>query len=315
MLKAYDYIDATADRNTIQKSENFNKELKLAKKAVSRVLQMEQGNSPVCPGCAGRKLSVFFTKWGVDYLRCPDCGTIFCEVDDETLAEYHSDQDLNEFRSRDEYQQEASEKRRFSWQEIIDWIQFRSFRYLKKNKGLSIVSGGDRFTGFTEMVKNSDICGSYSLLGVSDSPAEVALSFNLLQQSNAPVEHLTALNRQLENGGLLFLSARIGSGFDILVLKEHAQVYPYEYVTLLSRESLTAVLEKAGFEVLDYSTPGAMDVGYVQSKREAIPQDDLFIRNLIFDSDSTTLREFQRFLQKSGMSSYAQIVARKREER
>ena len=92
MLKAYDYIDATADRNTIQKSENFNKELKLAKKAVSRVLQMEQGNSPVCPGCAGRKLSVFFTQWGVDYLRCPDCGkvhAIFGESHADDIAKAH----------------------------------------------------------------------------------------------------------------------------------------------------------------------------------------------------------------------------------
>lgn len=315
MLKAYDYIDATADRKTIQKSENFNQELKLAKKAVSRVLQIEQGAAPVCPGCASKNLSVFFAKWGVDYLRCADCGTIFCEVDDETLEAYHSDANLNDFRSRDAYQQEASEKRRFSWQEIIDWIQFRAYRYLKKNKGLSMVSGGDRYTGFAEMMKESDICGSYSVLGESDSRAEVALSFNLIQQSNSPEEHLTALNRQLQDGGLLFLSARIGSGFDILVLREHAQVYPYEYVTLLSRDGLANLLEKAGFELLDYSTPGAMDVGYVQSKRAAIPQDDLFIRNLIFDSDSTTLREFQRFLQKSGMSSYAQIVARKREER
>lgn len=315
MLKAYDYIDATADRKTIQKSENFNRELKLAKKAVSRVLQIEQGSAPICPGCASKKLSVFFTKWGVDYLRCSDCGTIFCEVDDDTLSEYHNDAELTEFRSKEEYQQEACEKRRFSWQEIIDWIQFRTYRYLKKNKGLSIVSGGDRFRGFTEMVKQSDICGSYSFLGDGDSRAEVALSFNLIQQVNSPEEHLNALNRSLEKGGLLFLSARIGSGFDILVLKEHAQVYPYEYVTLLSKDGLMNQLEKAGFELLDYSTPGAMDVGYVQSKREAIPQDDLFIRNLIFDSDSTTLREFQRFLQKSGMSSYAQIVARKREER
>ncbi len=315
MLKAYDYVDATADRKTIQKSENFNRELKLAKKAVNRVLQIEQGAAPLCPGCESKKLSVFFTKWGVDYLRCSDCGTIFCEVDDETLKEYHSDADLTEFRSRDEYQQEASEKRRFSWQEIIDWIQFRAYRYLKKNKGLDIVSGGDRFSGFVDMVKESDICGSYSSVEDGSNNAEVALSFNLIQQSNSPEEHLNTLNKSLKNGGLLFLSARIGSGFDILVLKEHAQVYPYEYVTLLSKEGLVNLLDKTGFEVLDYSTPGAMDVGYVQSKREAIPQDDLFIRNLIFDSDSTTLREFQRFLQKSGMSSYAQIVARKREER
>lgn len=316
MLNAYDYVDSAPDRSSLQLSENFNKELKLAKNAVSRVLQMEKSGAPVCPGCRGKDISVFFRKWDVDYLRCAKCGTVFCEVDDSVLQDYHSDPELTAFRSGAEYQNEASEKRRLSWQEIIDWIQFRSFRYLKKNKGLDIVTGGDRYSGFAELVKSSDICGSYSnCMDNAYSSADIALSFNIIQQWSAPGEHLAAMNRQLKQGGLLFLSARIGSGFDILVLKEHAQVYPYEYVTLLSREGLTNLLGEAGFELLDYSTPGSMDVGYVQSRREAIPQDDLFVRNLIFGGDSATLREFQRFLQKSGMSSYAQIVARKCEDR
>lgn len=320
MLKAYDYVEIPASRAAIQTSEQYNEEQKLAKAAVDRVLQLNNGNFTACPGCGGTHLTHFFSKWEVSYLRCMECGTIFCAVDDNTLAAYQSDTELCKFRLDEAYQQEATQKREQSWKELIDWIQFRSFRYLHKKEALRVLSGGSRYTGFTKLLLNSGACASYAELGQpfeegKPTRAEIALSFNLIQQSNKPVKQLAALNRRMEKGALLFVSARLGTGFDILVLREHAQVYPYEFVTLLSRQGLMNALHKAGFALLDYSTPGVMDVGYVHSNRAFIAEGDLFTRSLIFDSDQTILGEFQRFLQKSGMSSYAHIVARKEEER
>lgn len=320
MLRAYDYIENTASRAAIQTPAQFGEELRLARAAVEKALQIGRGEFTACPGCHGTHLVHFFSKWGVSYLRCTECGTIFCEADDGTLAAYQRDEELCAFRNSEQYQLEAAKKRKLNWQEQMDWMQFRTFRYLGRKSGVRVVSGGSRYRGFAEMLQRSEFCGSYAELsdtvgGAASEPAEVALSFNLIQQSNCPKAHLSALNRRMEPGALLFLSARVGTGIDILVLREHAQIYPYEYVTLLSRKGLTNVLGEAGFTLLDYSTPGVMDVGYIYSNRAFIPQEDLFLRNLIFDSDQATLGEFQRFLQKSGSSSYAHIVARKDEER
>ncbi len=314
MLRAYDYTENTAGRSALQASQSFNQELKLAKAAVGRALQLETEGPAQCPGCGGKEHTLFFEKWGVAYLRCGNCGSVFADVDNETLKAYQEDAVLSDFRSSSTYQQEAKEKRELSWQEILDWMQFRCFRYLGRNQGLRIFSGGERYAGFAEMMRSSPLCGNltvYQQGETGDGTFEIAVSFNLLQQSNHPREHLRMLNRHLMPGGLLFLSARLGTGFDILVLREHAQVYPYEYVSLLSRQGLSHILAQAGFEMLDYSTPGHMDVGYVQSKRAFIHEDNLFVRNLISDSDQIILGEFQRFLQKSGMSSYAHIVAKK----
>lgn len=314
MLRAYDYTENTAGRSSLQASQSFNQELKLARAAVGREIQLETEGPAQCPGCGGKDHTLFFEKWGVAYLRCSSCGSVFADVDDETLNAYQKDEMLSAYRSSTVYQQEAKEKRELSWQEILDWIQFRCYRYLGRNKGLRIFSGGDRYTSFVEMMRKSELCGNltvYQQDEAEDPSFEIAVSFNLLQQSNRPLEHLRMLNHHLVSGGLLFLSARLGTGFDILVLREHAQVYPYEYVSLLSKQGLTHILKQAGFEMLDYSTPGHMDVGYVQSKRAFISEDNLFVRSLISDSDQIILGEFQRFLQKSGMSSYAHIVAKK----
>ncbi len=315
MLKAFDYVDRISDRAAIQSTERYHRELKLARAAVDRVFQPEGERICRCPGCLCDKPTLFFQKWEVPYFYCPQCGSVFTSVDDETLREYQNDDALRTFRASEESQREAEEKREQSWNELLDWFTFRCFRYMGRNKGLRVVSGGERYRGFTAMMESSDLCKSYEILTEgSEIKGDVALSLNLIQQANDPDRHLREMNRHLEKNGLLFLSARIGTGFDILVLKEHAQVYPYEYVSLLSRKGLEMVLDRNGFRMLDYSTPGSMDVGYVRARCGFIPSEELFIRNLIRDSDERTLQEFQRFLQKSGMSSYAHIVAQKVEE-
>ncbi len=315
MLKAFDYVDRISDRASIQSAERYQRELKLAKAAVDRAFQPEGESVGLCPGCHGDVASFFFRKWEVPYFYCPKCGSVFTAVDDETLKEYQNDEALCAFRSSEESQREAEEKRSQNWSELMDWFSFRSYRYLGLNRGLRVVSGNERYRGLTALLENSELCGSFEVLKEgSEARGDIALSLNMVQQTNDPDRHLREMNRHLENKGLLFLSARIGTGFDILVLREHAQVYPYEYVSLLSRKGLELALERTGFRMLDYSTPGSMDVGYVRARYAFIPEEELFIRNLIRDSDERTLQEFQRFLQKGGMSSYAHIVAQKVEE-
>jgi len=315
MLRAYDYTESAAGRNMIQTFHGFSQELKLAKLAVEQVLQLEIDGPSRCPGCGSSNLSNFFTKWDVPYLRCQDCGSVFAEAEEETLKAYQKNEKLCCFRMSEEYQQEAAEKRKLSWQEILDWVAFRSYRYLGRHHDLNILSGGDRHIYFVQMIKDSPLCKTYETLENNNlkgnKPADIAVSLNLIQQFGNPEQHSRNLNRKLAKDGLLFLSARLGTGFDILVLREHAQIYPYEYVSLMSQQGLNCLLERTGFELLDYSTPGHMDIGYVQSKRAFIPEDNLFVRNLIYNSSPIVLGEFQRFLQKSGMSSYAHIVAKK----
>jgi hypothetical protein len=77
-------------------------------------------------------------------------------------------------------------------------------------------------------------------------------------------------------------------------------------------DGLTKLFEKTGFEVLDFFTPGTLDVEYVLQARDAAAQpDDLFLRRLLDEADTATLLDLQRFLQKNGLSSSARIVARK----
>ena len=67
------------------------------------------------------------------------------------------------------------------------------------------------FPGFAEMMRGSALCGSltaYPQGETGDGAFEIAVSFNLLQQSNHPREHLCMLNRHLMTGVPLFCKNR-----------------------------------------------------------------------------------------------------------
>lgn len=94
-------------------------------------------------------------------------------------------------------------------------------------------------------------------------------------------------------------------------LKSDAKIFPFEHVLLPSVDGLKMLLSRAGFTMLEYSTPGRRDVEFVHDHRDSIPPDNLFLRYMIDHGDETAFAEFQRFLQKNGFSSHAQIVAKK----
>lgn len=286
---------------------------------------MQQKLNRSCAVCGSKNAELFFKKWGVSYYRCRECETIFVYVDEAVLEQYKNDNRLIGFRTGVEYQKEAAERRDIFWDELLDWISFRTYRHKGVNKELDVLDYGNRYQQFVNRIQNSGLCKSYTLkesILLSEfqqeelsKKADVVLYLDKIQQSAHPAEDLREVNARLKEDGLLFLSTRMGTGFDILTLKEHAQIFPYEHVLLPSGKGLELVLNQTGFKVLEYSTPGQMDVGYVRSQVEYIDESNYFFKFLMRNGDTATMREFQRFLQKSGMSSHGHIVAKKVENR
>lgn len=323
MLKSYDYIEYSEDNTSIQDTGFFNKELEIAHSFINKgVKPTKQGSIPSCL-CEGEMLP-FFEKWGIPYYRCNNCGCVTAAVEEEEVEAFNKETDLNDYRRSVQYQKNAEEKRELSWEELIDWIRFRTYRYLGEKRA-SIIDCGNRYEGLVQKIKKSPFCKEYRLMNSilceeeggqgSAFKGDVLLHLNNLQRSINPVKDLETVGRELRNGGLLFLSTRIGTGFDTLCLREHSKVFPYEHIYLPSIRSLEIAVERAGYRVLEVSTPGRLDAIYVKNNIENIFSGEYFVRHLMKHADMETLQEFQRFLQRSNMSSYVQIVAQKLEDR
>lgn len=324
MLRAFDYTEQALPSMPIQNKKIFREEKRLALQYVMNYPQEKAGEKR-CPVCGSEHLKWIFHRWDVDYYICRQCLSIFAPVDQKIVDGYLAMDEMKELRISKTYQKEAEVRRADSWDELLLWFRYRAYRYLGKNTGLSILDFGDRYWGLSNRFKELENGKNYVLIDsilttgqqadCINGQADIALYINQLQHETEPVRSLKKIGSRLSGKGLLFLNTRLGSGFDVMTLKGGLDnVFPYEHVLLPSRKGLELLLDKAGFELLEIVTPGVMDMQYVMDNHERIDEGNLFARYLVEDADSATVMDFQRFLQKAGLSSFAQLVARKKAE-
>lgn len=116
-------------------------------------------------------------------------------------------------------------------------------------------------------------------------------------------------------GGLLLITTATCSGFEFQVLGENApNINPINRMNLLSLEILKERIESAGFEIIELSTPGRLDVETV--RRLVDESSDIQIHpfwKYIFELRAEdTWQSLQNFLQLNRLSSHVRIAARKK---
>lgn len=273
--------------------------------------------------CRKNSGKYFFTKWNVDYLCCEECSSIYAVCDEETVSGYLSYGELTSLRLSEEYQEQITNSRQDVWKEFLEWVEVRSYRFLGRNKNLNIIDVGNRLAGLADMTKKSPICGKYNLIDsmyvaegdyIGDEDADIIFYNDVFKTEFHPDERFQSIKKLMKKDGILFIGARAGSGFDILTLKEkNTKIYPYEHILLPSVRGIMNFLRNNGFEVLEITTPGVMDVKYVMEDLDKLGDGEEFVRHLLKEGDESTLQEFQRFLQKSCMSSFIRVIARRTE--
>lgn len=320
MLRSYQYTEKSYFEYTFQSNLFRDKQIEIARRFVSmHPIRMDMKET--CPVCGQAVGNYFFSKWKVDYVCCPACKSIFAIYDKQTVEAYRANPELLELRISDVYQEEITQNRQDIWNEFLEWIEVRAFRFMGRNRNLSIVDYGNRFEGYIDSIRKSPICGSYALkssilsVEVDDiqyGKADMVLYLDQMQQEMQPAACIQELKKYLKEDGILILNTRAGSGFDIVTLKEkNARIYPYEHILLPSVKGLVSFLEKNGFEILEITTPGVMDVKYVLDFKDKLDDQENFVKYLLEESSQSMLQEFQRFLQKGCLSSFVSLIARK----
>ena len=318
MLKAYDYNGFKLQPSELQDVSLFNREKAIA---FGFVLKHPMKDAVTyCPVCGGQHTRYFFSRWDIDYLFCDECGSIFVPVEEAIIQEYLICSEMQKLRALKEYQDQAEARRAEIWEEQVLWAKYRVYRYLGRNTCLNIIDYGNRYAGSVNRFRNSGMCTAYelrnSILPIETEnlkQADVVLYMNQMQHEADPIKALERLKESLRPDGILILNTRLGSGFDILTLKGNMDMlFPYEHVLLPSKKGLEIILDRAGFQLLEITTPGTRDIETVWKNREKIEDSNFFVKYLLGAADEAVFAEFQRFLQKSGLSSFAQAVAKVR---
>jgi len=296
----------------------YKHELNLAKDFVSKIAQPT--NIKTCPISGMERHEVLFEKWGQRYAMCPKTWSLSIGTmpDDKIMNQYWFDSDLSRYRGTAEFQNASTELRKELWTSQVEWIEGRVRRYLGMDK-YSVVDWGPRMQGWVDIVKDTNFIKDYSI-AESLPPVEptfkkenyqAVLMFDVIQRYSRPLELLLKVFNSLVSGGILLLACRSGSGFDVLTLGgESESIFPLDHVCLPSPQGMAMLLKSAGFEILELTTPGLLDVQLVKKSLDQIPKNRYFQR-YVTSLDDLTLERLQGFLQQNNLSSHIRVVAKK----
>jgi len=290
-----------------------------------------------CPGCENKDMVSSFEKFGLQYNECKSCGTLYISPrpTDIDLVRYYKESPArilwrNELSKKtDKARKEKIIKPRFAWIEEstreyldnpqhyadIDTDQQAYVDEIKKSKIFTQKTLINPFLEIDPKKTGINVIGSLldkvqikndidviSLFEVADHTSDINLLFR-------------KFNQWLKPGGLCFVTSIIISGFDFQVLWDKSEnLFPPDRLNVFSVQGFNDLFKRHGFECLEFSTPGILDLENV--KRTAAHNPELilprFIKNLVSSGEDKLGQAFQEFLQANLLSSYARMVIRKK---
>ncbi len=258
---------------------------------------------------------------GLEYGRCPATGSLFLlNLPDAAAWEAVLSEVTRRRQSPDGFHAGVAGSRTENvYLPKLDWIQRTlQIQGVDKPSVLEVAPPQSRFTALlSEAFRDVRSLGEMDLVAgkaPKGPAAQAAVMLENLDHVNDPQKLLTAVAERLAPGGLLFITALVASGFDMTLLGFNNLYFcPPDRTNCFTLKGLELLLEKNGFALQEVSTPGVLDVEIVQAHVDQNADLSLssFERELMA-SGADVKKEFQSFLQKAGLSSFARIVAKKR---
>ena len=289
-----------------------------------------------CPGCSGRNTTLVFKKMGFDYRECKWCGSLFVSprsVDAELTA-FYRDSDAGKFLRKVILGKTADSRAKKVFSYRTEWLV--GLREDYQPQGSTLL---DYRTKYPMLLKQLNDTGAFeSILSVLPEcygqedllPRNIKLQnteevgedivdmfcvFEVVERIFSPVKLFAKAYRACRKNGLFVITTGTSSGFEYQVLGEHSpNLIPTDRLNLLSLEALARQIERAGFEIVEMSTPGRLDVETVKRAFERNPDIplDAFWKYVFRNRRENALHSLQEYLQQFQLSSHVRVAAIKR---
>jgi len=146
-----------------------------------------------------------------------------------------------------------------------------------------------------------------------EARADLLTCFEVIEHAHDPLKFLQSFYSLVKKGGWVVISGLGVEGFDIQVLWEKSKsIFPPHHINFLSIKGFELLFERAGFECIEVTTPGELDVDIVLN---AFQEDNSIelgrFERLLLTKDEKDLGNFQEFLTQHKLSSHCWISARK----
>jgi SAM-dependent methyltransferase len=322
----------------IRKRDVFNRYLELvredSKKFFSDSTSFTKSN---CFACEGFDLEQEFEKHGFKYVSCRNCSTLFVNPRPSfrKLNDFYENSESAKFWINEFFAPVAEARRKEIFSPRAEYVHNNFLD--KEIKTIGDIGAG--FGIFLEELKNINSDARYIAIEPSVEQAEICrnkgleveccaleemerfkdefdllTAFELIEHLFNPKDFFTRVRALLKQGGYLLITTLNGQGFDIQLLwKNSKSVYPPHHLNFFNPCSISLLLEKRGFEVVNVSTPGKLDWDIVEGGVREEGMDAGRFWNFVAEEGSPDCkRELQNWIAKNNLSSHMRIVARAR---
>jgi SAM-dependent methyltransferase len=293
-----------------------------------------------CPACGDTAQDGAFDKYGFHFVACTGCRTIYMtpRPSPEVMADYYARSENYAYWAANIFPASEAARREKVHKPWLERVLGYCHRYnvhpgtlIEVGPGfgtfasVAIQSGHfDRVIAIEPTPEMAEACrergvpvieNRFEQVNASDVPvADLLCAFEVVEHLFDPSGFLAQSRRIIRPNGLLILSCPNGQGFDIATLGAAALAVDNEHVNLFNPTSLSSLLAKSGFQVIDISTPGRLDAEFV---REAALKGEFdltaqpLLRRVLIDEWDRLGWPFQQFLAANGLSSHMWVVARR----
>ena len=262
-----------------------------------------------CPAC-GDVGAPLYEKYGMTHRRCAGCATQYVSPrpSPAVLRDFYRGSENYAYFARHIFPSSAEQRR-----ERLFRPRAAMVADLVRTSGMdrpSLVEVGAGYGLFCEEVRATGAFGR--IVGIEPTPDLAA--FEVIEHLFDPAAFLTACRWLVRPGGRILLTCPNIQGFDTILLGSASSAVDHEHLNYFNPDSMALLLRRAGFEDIEVTTPGRLDVDLV---RRALAEGTVapaqlgpFLAHLLDRDDAGTDALLQDFLRSARLSSNLQAVAR-----
>lgn len=327
-------IHSNLKKTEIQPSSMLREYQTRLEQDIRRLLPVERLQLSACPVTGERSVQKSFQKMGMNYQVSERFGNIYLSPrpDMATLKQFYLQSEARRFWQSELWPRTAEARMEKVIRPQLEWAREFLYQYVL-SKQLRLAEILPNHWGYGLAARNIfpdaeyhfvdalfDLQTAAKQFSMPISPLEAipdsldaVFLFEAIDRSPVPSDLLASVKGALKSGGLCFITCLLASGFEVQVLGEDADVFvPPERMNLLSYEGMGALIEQAGgFDLLEFSTPGVLDITNVTGKLDRIANAAFFKYIFSKREDAGLVRSFQDFLQLNRLGTFGRLVLRK----
>lgn len=292
-----------------------------------------------CPACDTREHLPRYTKNGMRYVTCPECGSFYVSPRPPpgVLEWFYRGSPNYAYWNEHIFPASEAARRRHIFVPRVDRLLSICAKYSVPTGALLEVGAG--FGTFCTELQSRHIFGRVVAveptpglantcrergIEVIEQPIEhigqeaglfdVIASFEVIEHLFNPGQFISHVGRLLRPGGLMMLTCPNGQGFDIETLGPASTSVDHEHLNYFNPTSLSRLLVRHGLEQLESFTPGRLDAELVRNKvleGEFSLAGQPLLQKVLIDEWSEQGGAFQDYLVANGLSSNLWVVVRK----